>query len=285
MNEVALLDLKRLRAVLAHEAIGHVIDYHATLQSAMTPARALAENPAIPSGAVVVAEEQRQGRGRLGRTWQAPFARALLCATTLKAPHLPAQPARLAMIAGLAVVDALEIAAPELVGRVWLKWPNDVLIIERKPAKESPGKVAGVLIESSFQGGVMRYGLLGIGVNVNQRVAELPATHPGAPPAVSLFTALGREVDRTDLLIELCLALGRYAVRAVTEPAIGAIEERWRDRLHTLGRPVTVTRPLGRTVERVQGVAVDATPAGELIVEDAAGARHRFAAGDVTLRV
>jgi biotin-(acetyl-CoA carboxylase) ligase len=47
---------------------------------------------------------------------------------------------------------------------------------------------------------------------------------------------------------------------------------------------VTVTRELGRTVERIRGVAVDVTPAGELIVEDEAGARHRFAAGDVTLR-
>lgn len=281
MTEATLLDLKRLHAALAHEPVGHVIDYHDRLQSAMIPARALAEDAATPSGAVVVAEEQRQGRGRLGRTWQAPFARALLSVIALKAPHLPDQPARLAMIAGLAVVDALELAAPELAGRVWLKWPNDVLIIERKPGEETQGKVAGVLIESSFQGGIMKYGLLGIGVNVNQRRHELPPTPPGAPPAVSLFTALGREVDRTDLLIELCRALGRY----VTGPAAASVEQRWRERLHTLGRPVTVTRDPGRMAERISGVAVDVTPAGELIVEEASGERRRFASGDVTLRV
>jgi BirA family biotin operon repressor/biotin-[acetyl-CoA-carboxylase] ligase len=280
MDDITLLDLERLRATLAHEAVGHTIDYHASLRSAMLPARALAGEPTTPSGVVVTTEEQRQGRGRLGRTWEAPFARALLMTAILKTPHLPAQPARLAMIAGIAVVDALEIAAPELAGRVWLKWPNDVLIIEHQPDTEAQSKVAGVLIESSFQGGIMQYGLLGIGVNVNQLTAELPETPPGAPPAASLFTALGRKVDRTSLLIELCRTLGRY----VAGPAAAFVEQRWRERLHTLGRPVTVTRELGRTVERIRGVAIDVTPAGELIVEDEAGARHRFAAGDVTLR-
>lgn len=281
MDENALLDLKRLRSALAHEIVGHTIDYHASLQSAMIPARTLAADPTTPSGVVVTAEEQRQGRGRLGRTWQAPFARALLNVAILKAPHLPPHPARLAMIAGLAVVDALEITIPELAGRAWLKWPNDVLIIEPKPDEEVQGKVAGVLIESSFQGGIMKYGLLGIGVNVNQRAHELPSTPPGSPPAVSLFTALDREVDRTDLLIELCRALGRY----VTGPAAASVEQRWRERLHTLGRPVTITCQSGRTLEQAQGMAVDVTPAGELVVEDATGARRRFAAGDVTLRV
>ena len=280
MDEPILLDRQRLRAALAHQAIGHTIDYHTSIESAMIPARALAVDPVTPSGVVVTAEEQRAGRGRLGRTWVAPFGRALLSVILLKAPHLPPQPARLSMIAGLAVVDALETAVPELAGQVWLKWPNDVLIVEPRRKRDAPGKVAGVLIETSFQGGAMQYGLLGIGVNVNQRSAELPPTPPNAPPAVSLFTALGRETDRTGLLIELCRALGRY----VAGPATPAVEARWRERLYTLGRPVTVTRQLGRTVEQVQGVAVDVTPAGELIVEDAAGARHRFAAGDVTLR-
>jgi len=287
MDENALLVLKRLRTALAHEIVGHTIDYHASLQSAMIPARALAADPTTPSGVVVTAEEQRQGRGRLGRTWQAPFARALLMTIILKTPHLPVQPARLAMLAGIAVVDALEITVPELAGRAWLKWPNDVLIIDDGSGEELrdkgpfEGKAAGILIESSYQGGVMGYGLLGIGVNVNQRAHELPATPPGAPPAVSLFTALGREFDRTGLLIELCRALGR----TMTGSAAASVEQRWRERLHTLGRPVTITCQSGRVLEQVQGVAVDVTSAGELVVEDAAGARRRFAAGDVTLRV
>jgi len=278
MNHSPSLNVEEIRSALADAPIGHLINYQASAPTTMQPARILAANLDIGSGAVVVAEEQTQGRGRLERSWEAPFGRGLLSTIVLKAPHLPPHAGQLAMIAGLAGIDALEKVAPELTGRVWLKWPNDVLLVRGNDG----GKVAGILAESSYRGDVMIYALLGIGVNVNQRRNELPPLSPDRPQPVSLYTFLHREVDRTTLLIELCRALAMYVVPAAD--GYERIHGAWRARLHTLGRPVTVTRQTGEGPERIAGVAVDVTSAGELIVEDEMGLRHTFSAGDVSLR-
>lgn len=278
MNHSTALNIAVAQAALAAAPIGHRIDYVPALPTTMQPARALAMDAAIPSGVLVTTEEQTQGRGRLERSWEAPFGRGLLSTTVLKAPHLPADAGQLPMIAGLAVVEALEKVAPELIGTVWLKWPNDVLLVQGDTAN----KVAGILAEASYRGEAMLYALLGIGINVNQRTHEFPPVSPDHPQPVSLFTALNREVDRTALLIDLCRALAGQVAPTVRNQA--RIHEAWRTRLYTIGRPVIITRQTGVDAERIAGVAVDTLPTGELIVEDKAGLRHTFTAGDVSLR-
>ena len=146
-------------------------------------------DPALPEGALVVADHQTAGRGRLGRTWEAPPGKAILCSLLLKPPsdrHVP----QLSLVAGIAVADALEEATGLA---VQLKWPNDVMLRRRK--------VAGCLAEA--RDGVV---VLGIGVNVNQAREELPAG------AGSLRTLTGRDWDREELLASLLEHLGaRYA--------------------------------------------------------------------------
>src|SRR5262245_49264776 len=143
----------------------------------------------LPEGALVVADHQTAGRGRLGRSWEAPAGTALLFSTLLKPPperHVP----ELSLVAGIAVADTLERA---LGLSVQLKWPNDVMLRRRK--------VAGCLAEAR-DGAVV----LGIGVNVNQTREELPEN------AGSLRTLTGREWDRELLLSQLLEDLsGRYS--------------------------------------------------------------------------
>jgi BirA family biotin operon repressor/biotin-[acetyl-CoA-carboxylase] ligase len=143
----------------------------------------------LPEGALVVADHQTAGRGRLGRTWEAPPGTAILCSLLLKPPperHAP----ELSLVAGVAVADMLERATGL---SVQIKWPNDVMLRRRK--------VAGCLAEGR-DGAVV----LGIGVNVNQRSEELPEG------AGSLRTLTGREWDREELLASLLDDLGhRYA--------------------------------------------------------------------------
>jgi BirA family biotin operon repressor/biotin-[acetyl-CoA-carboxylase] ligase len=143
----------------------------------------------LPEGALVVAEHQTAGRGRLGRTWEAPPGTAILCSLLLKPPperHAP----ELSLVAGVAVADMLERATGL---SVQIKWPNDVMLRRRK--------VAGCLAEGR-DGAVV----LGIGVNVNQTSDELPEN------AGSLRTLTGREWDREVLLDSLLDDLGhRYA--------------------------------------------------------------------------
>jgi len=145
-------------------------------------------DPSMAEGTVAVADVQTAGRGRLGRTWETPPRSAVLASVLLEPP--PDRPLpQLALVAGVAVADALE----ELTGlSVQIKWPNDVMLRRTK--------VAGILAEAR-EGAVV----LGIGVNVNQTREQLPDR------AGSLWTATGLEWDRDAVLDAVLDALGtRY---------------------------------------------------------------------------
>ena len=135
------------------------------------------------------------------RRWEAPFAQGLLVSLILKDDQLPPNPAQVPMLAGIALVRAIVQIAPELADEIGLKWPNDVLLGEDLATGQ---KVAGILIESSYRSDQFEYAIVGMGVNVNQQAAELPAVPPEAPAATSLRLHLGRPLDRADLLIALC---------------------------------------------------------------------------------
>jgi BirA family biotin operon repressor/biotin-[acetyl-CoA-carboxylase] ligase len=144
-----------------------------------------------PEGATVVADVQTAGRGRLGRTWEAPAGRAILCSVLLRprAP-MPLWP-ELSLVAGEAVAAALRAETGVAAS---LRHPNDVVVAGRK--------VVGVLAEAA-SGRVV----LGIGVNVNQTAEELPHDTPKVP--TSLRLELGRELERAPLLVAILLELER----------------------------------------------------------------------------
>jgi len=142
-----------------------------------------------PEGATAVADMQTAGRGRLGRTWEAPAGRAILCSVLLRPrPSLPLWP-ELSVVAGEAVAAALQA---ETGIEASLRHPNDVVVAGRK--------LVGVLAEA-MSGRVV----LGIGVNVNQTAEELP--RETAKPPTSLRLELGRELERAPLLAAILLEL------------------------------------------------------------------------------
>lgn len=212
--------------------------------NAVASERALAGEPA---GLVVVAESQTAGRGRLDRTWVSP-PRAGLTLSVLVRPDLP--PVRwpwLPLLTGLAVSTALrERAELDAV----LKWPNDVLVDERK--------LCGVLAEVPAPGAAV----LGIGLNVTTRAAELPHA-----AATSVALAGGSTTDRGTLLRAVLRALG--GVLGDVEAARVA----YRERCSTLGRSVRLQLPGDTTVE---GVAEAVDDLGRLVV-----AGRAYGAGDV----
>jgi len=142
-------------------------------------------------GAVAVAEEQSEGRGRLGRRWHAPPRTSVLVSVLLRPRIDPAGLPELSPVAGRAVGEAIE----EITGlETSIKFPNDVLVRGRK--------VAGVLAEAG-DGRVV----LGIGVNANQTESELPAETQ--TPATSLRLETGSVVDRVRLLTAILASLER----------------------------------------------------------------------------
>jgi BirA family biotin operon repressor/biotin-[acetyl-CoA-carboxylase] ligase len=175
----------------------------------------------LPEGALVVAEHQTAGRGRLGRTWEAPPGTALLFSLLLR-PPAERHPPELSLVAGVAVADTVE---RETDLSTQIKWPNDVMLRRHK--------VAGVLAEARDDAVV-----LGIGVNVNQTRAELPEG------AGSLRTLAGREWNREELLASLLDDLGaRY--EQWSEGGLDAVYEGLGPRDFLRGRRVTVNGTSG----------------------------------------
>jgi BirA family biotin operon repressor/biotin-[acetyl-CoA-carboxylase] ligase len=213
-----------------------------------------------PEGVVVTADHQTAGRGRLGRTWEAPPGSALLVSLLFRpGPDLPPERAHLlTAVVGLSAAAACET----LTGlRPQLKWPNDLLVGERK--------LAGILAESDLSGGELSAVVVGLGLNVSAAPPGLDAVSladlvDGDPPGPGLLlTTMLAEIDR------------RYPG---AERGLAPVAVEFRQRCDTLGRAVRVD--LGR--ETLVGRASDLSDEGHLGVECDDGRLRWVAAGDVT---
>lgn len=144
-----------------------------------------------PEGALALAEEQTQGRGRRGREWQGAAEKGLLFSLCLRPQVETARLASFTPVAAEAIVQAIALFG----GQATVKHPNDVLLGGKK--------VAGILAEAS--GGRVA---LGVGVNVAQEASDLP-DRP-VYPASSLLLELGRSIDRVELLVCILEQLERH---------------------------------------------------------------------------
>ena len=218
-------------------------------ETGSTNADLLAEARAgAAEGLVLAAEAQTAGRGRLGRSWGSPPRAALTFSVLLRpAAVRPALRGWLPLLTGVAVAAALRAGAA--VPAV-LKWPNDVLVGERK--------LAGILAEAHGDAIVV-----GVGLNVTSGAAELPV-----PTATSLRLA-GAAGPGREALLEAILAglAGRYRAWCADPDAPGWREDylRW---CATVGRPVRAGLPGGT---QLAGTAVDVDGAGRLVVRTGDG--------------
>jgi BirA family biotin operon repressor/biotin-[acetyl-CoA-carboxylase] ligase len=203
---------------------------------------------AQPEGAVAVCEEQTAGRGRMGRSWEAPAGSSILMSVLLRPPR-ERRPAELTLVAGVATAIAVEHATG-LAAQI--KWPNDVMLDRRK--------VAGGLAELK-DGAVV----LGIGLNVNQTLGELPSETKA--PAGSLRSVTGREYERGPIFAGLLLELEqRYD--AWRGGGLDAIYEDLGARDFLRGRRVRVDGVAGTSqlITRDGRLAIS-TGSGEVLVE------------------
>jgi BirA family transcriptional regulator, biotin operon repressor / biotin---[acetyl-CoA-carboxylase] ligase len=216
-----------------------------------------------PPGTVLVAEHQTAGRGRLDRGWAAP-ARAgltlsvLLDPSPVPGPRWPWVP----LLAGVAFAEGVRRSADV---DVQLKWPNDLLVGDRK--------LAGILTEQvSAPGGSLV--VVGVGLNVTLRREELPTAE-----ATSLLLERAATTDRTVVLRETLRVLHRLFVSWVDsggDPDAG-LADSYARRCATLGRTVRVTLPGG---DVLSGEALRLDPHGRLVVRTARG-DEAVGAGDV----
>ena len=209
------------------------------------------------SGLVVIAETQSAGRGRLGRDWTSPPRAGLTFSLLLRpeaaAAHWPWLQGLVAVAAARAITERTEID-------VRLKWPNDLVVADRK--------LGGLLAEVVADAVV-----LGLGVNVSTRRAELPRAD-----ATSLALEGADTVDRLPLLLSLLRQIGvDYLAWNDAGGAPEVLRAAYLDLCTTIGQQVRAELPDGSAIE---GEAVDVDIRGHLVI-DAGGVHRAIAAGDV----
>lgn len=230
-----------------------------TVGSTNDEVRALAEAGA-PDGTVMLAERQTAGRGRQGRSFASP-AGNLYASFLLRPAISPVVAPQLSFVAAVALAETLGGFLPGGV-RACLKWPNDVLVDERK--------IAGILLEAATtSAGLLDFVVLGIGVNL---VSHPAGTRYGA---TDLATA-GARVRVPALLEALAVSLAAWRSRWLAH-GFPPVRAAWLAAAHGLGRPIDVR--LGSTL--ISGTFADLDADGALIVEKAGGARQRVTAGDI----
>ncbi|MCY3905714.1 MAG: biotin--[acetyl-CoA-carboxylase] ligase [Anaerolineaceae bacterium] len=245
-----MLDEKRLRAVLGERPFRWYRETGSTNAEALDWLR-----QGAATGSLVLADEQSQGRGRLGRGWQTPAGAALALSMVLR--PLPQDLPRLTMAGALAIAAMAEDAGAT---EVSLKWPNDVQVGERK--------LAGVLSEALWRGDRLVGAVLGMGVNV--RVDFRGSALEGR--AISLETACGHRLDRSRLL-SLVVKHADFWLEQLDGDRLHCA---WRQRVKLPARPVEVNG--------LRGMAEALGRDGALLLRAETGRLHKVYSGEMLPR-
>lgn len=255
---------ERLEGLLETKVMGRCLQTMESVDSTNLQIKALGES-GYPEGTVVTAEEQTAGRGRRGRRWESPRGEALYMSVLLRPRIETNQASMLTLIGALAVRRAVEDAAGL---QSLIKWPND-LVYQGK-------KICGILTEMYAGAEGIRYIVLGIGVNANQK--EFPKELEDR--AVSLNMILGREVDRECLAASILNRLEEYYLPFTAQGSLDFVRDEYNQNLVSLQAGVRVLSP----GQEYEGVALGIDGRGNLLVRTEAGEIEKVSSGEVSVR-
>lgn len=215
-------------------------------------------------GALVIAEQQSKGRGRKLRAWHSPFNKGLWFSLILR-PELPASRAGLVpYLAGVSVAEAVE----HFIGlKPEVKWPNDLLLNSKK--------FCGILSEVEFENSLIKFIILGIGINVNHKKDEFPEEFQ--EQATSLRIESDSRIDRADFLAELIWQLEKN-YNDMKQNGFEHIIYKWKMMCPQLGKKVVVIQD----DQKYQGVFEELNDEGCLLLRTNAGELKKIVTGDVT---
>ncbi|MBC1373015.1 biotin--[acetyl-CoA-carboxylase] ligase [Listeria booriae] len=242
--------------------IGQHMSFHETVASTQLVAHQLVGEDAA-DGTVVIADEQKAGKGRLARPWDSQPGTGIWMSTILR-PQIPMQQVpQFTFIASLAIAEAIENVtglAPQI------KWPNDIYIDKRK--------VCGVLTEMQAEADQVRAIIIGTGINVNQ--TEFPEEL--REKATSLAILAGQPVSRGALFGEIMQQLEKY-YQLFLEQGFAPIKLLWEERAIPFNETIVAKTLRGEVRGTVKGISDE----GILIVQDAAGQEHSIFSADISL--
>ncbi|MGL4346412.1 MAG: biotin--[acetyl-CoA-carboxylase] ligase [Cellulosilyticaceae bacterium] len=243
--------------------IGQVITYFDTIGSTNDYAKTWARAGAI-EGALVIADRQTAGKGRLGRVWDSPDGEGVWMSLIVRPAISPQAISQLTLVAGLSMCRAIR----ELTGLdAEIKWPNDIVVQGRK--------VCGILAEMGMQGPIINYVVIGVGVNVNTEVFGQDLPH-----ASSLKLCSGHSYDRIEL-IEMFARYFEVAYDCFKEQGnLSGLIEDYKKCCLTLGKQVIL---IEQEIQRCVKVE-DITDTGALLIRNEQGIIEEIHSGEVSVR-
>jgi len=245
---------------LKNKFIGKAIYHYESLPSTMDRAMDLVFKGAA-EGTLVIAEGQTKGRGRLNRLWVSAKYKGIYFSLVIRPKILPQQAPVLTLISAVAICEGLK---QELGIEAQIKWPNDILLDNKK--------IGGILTELSAEMDIVHAIIVGVGINVNNDKKTLPAL------ASSLKEITGAKINRLSLLQGI-LSCFEERYRQFQKQGMQGILDRWCHLSSTLGKRVKLTA--NRQKPALIGEAVDIERDGSLLIRQDSGLIERIIAGDI----
>lgn len=263
-EEADVITGPELASMLHTQWLGKRIEYFPETDSTNIQARRLAEEGA-PSGTLAVADCQKAGKGRRGRSWVSPPGTGIWMSLVLRPDILPASASMVTLVAGMAAAKGIRAVTGLDAG---IKWPNDVVVQGRK--------VCGILTEMSTEEESIRHVVVGMGINVNTEAfpEELLET------ATSLKLEAGAPVKRSPVIAAVAEAFEDYYSRFLETCNMELLKEEYNGLLVNRGRIVRVLDP----GKEYQGKALGIGSDGSLLVEREDGKVETVISGEVSVR-
>ncbi len=253
---------EEINSYLDTNCLGNNIIYMECVDSTNEHAKMIGKNGGV-NGTIVIAERQTNGRGRRGRSWSSPEGNCYF--SILLRPKIQTEYAsRLTLVAALAVAKAVR----RITGlKTQIKWPNDVIVNSKK--------ICGILTESSTGYDGLEYVVIGIGINVNQRMfdAEIETM------ATSIFQEKHEECNRAELIACFVNCFEEYYEDFVQTQELSFLLDEYNNLLINKGKEIRILDE-NESIYLAGGI----NEAGELIIYDKYNNMKTVLAGEVSVR-
>src|SRR6056297_3285985 len=258
-----ILTYEELEPYLGTDYIGRNILYFKTIDSTNKKAKEIAE--AYADGTVVISEEQSSGRGRLGRIWSSPKGKSILISIILKPKIDPSKVSNITLVGAAALVKTLEDF--EIKGLI--KWPNDIIIKDKK--------IAGILTELSAEINQVNYVVMGIGVNLYTESESFPKDI--RHKAGSIFSETGKKINRKEFTGKFLNYFEKY-YNFFLGNNYKEIVKISKEKSILIGKEVRI---ISRE-DTYEAKVLDVTDQGHLLIEKKDGGIEEIYSGEVSVR-
>lgn len=259
-----LLTYEEIEEYLETDFIGRNVQYFQSIDSTNKKAKEIAFHE--EEGTILIAEEQLEGKGRLGRDWISPRGKGIWMSIILKPKVEPMAVAKTTLLGAAAVHKALE----NMNINSEIKWPNDILINNKK--------VCGILTEMNCELNMINYVVIGIGINVNLNENDIPEELKYK--ATSIKISEGKEIDRKILVAHILNEFENLYIPFMDKGDATRAINICRENSALIGKEVRII-----TGEEIKlGKVLDVNEDGELVVELGNGIIENVFSGEISIR-